>query len=82
MKIWNTKYCLTEGITEHEARLCGDGDMVEISAKTHAYATYLHGEGKEWHKSHKAALTRAGEVRIKKLISLAKQAKKITGIVF
>ena len=81
MKIWNTKYCLTDGITEHDVRECSD-NMVEISKSEHAYAIYLHGEGRDWHKTLEGAVARAEEVKIKKLHSLDKQIKKISAIEF
>jgi hypothetical protein len=82
MKIWNTKYCLTDGITEHEVNKCTSRGMVEISKDSQAFATYLHGEGKEWHRTEKEAIERANEVKIKKLKSLDKQVKKISAIFF
>ncbi len=80
MKIYSTKYIFTDGITEHEAEISG---TMAITEKTpHGYSFYLHGEGKEWHKTKSSALERAEELRIKKLQSLDKQTKKISSMVF
>ncbi len=81
MKIWNTKYCLTNGITAHEVK-DEYSNMVVIPATDKSYQICLHGEGKEWHKSRSSAVVRAEEVKIKKLISLDKQTKKISAIKF
>lgn len=81
MKIWNTKYCLTDGVTEHEAGLCESDNMVVIKTDK-SFPVYLHGEGREWHRSLESAITRANEIKIKKLKSLDKQIKKISAIEF
>ena len=81
MKIWNTKYCLTDGITEHDVEQCND-TMVRIPKSDKGYEVFLHGEGKEWHRSLESAVYRANEVKIKKLQSLDKQVKRIGAIEF
>ncbi len=81
MKIWNTKYCLTDGITEHEVKETND-NYVMIPAAEKSYGVYLHGEGKEWHRSKASAIVRANEVKIKKLQSLDRQIQKISSIEF
>jgi len=82
MKIWNTKYCLTDGITEHDAEVTGDCTMAVLPKTKANYRTVLHGEGKDWHRSREAAILRANEVKIKKLKSLDRQVKKISAIEF
>lgn len=82
MKIWNTKYCLTGGITEHEVEECFTAGMVEIPKTDKSFAVYLHGEGREWHRSFADAVFRANEIKIKKLQSLDRQVKKISAIEF
>lgn len=81
MKIWNTKYCLTSGITVHDVEECGD-NMVVIPKTQTSYPVHLHGEGKQWHRSLNAAIVRANEIKIKKLQSLDRQVKKISAIDF
>lgn len=82
MKIWSTKYCLTDGITEHEVVNGYTNNMVTIPKTADSYAMHLHGEGKDWHKSKEAAVRRANVIRIKKLQSLDKQVEKISAIEF
>lgn len=86
IKIWNTKYCLSSGITEHkvEPLACeSDNGMILIDAEDRLGSDYyLIGEGKDWHKSKELAVIRAEEVKVKKLKSLQKQIKKIEALVF
>ena len=78
MKIWNTKYCLSEGILEHDIKASDIHDnLIRVPQ-----LFYLHCEGKDWHRTKEAAQFRADEVRIKKLKSLDKQIKKISAIIF
>jgi len=81
MIIFSTKYCLTQGITEHDVRECGNG-MVAVPKTDKSFEYYLHGEGVNWHKTKESAVSRAEEVRVKKLQSLDKTIKKISGIKF
>jgi hypothetical protein len=78
MKIWNTKYCLTKGMIEHNISAINITDNL---VKVGPYE-YLHGEEKDWHRTKEAAQFRANEVRIKKLQSLDKQIKKIGALIF
>jgi len=82
MKIWNTRYCLTDGITEHEAERFENSELVTIRKIGSGCDMHLHGEGKDWHRSLESAITRANEIKIKKLQSLDKQIKKISDIEF
>ena len=72
MKVWITKYALTDGIIEEEAKLCSE-DMIKVEGR---YFSYFHSEGKEWHRTEEAAKARAEEMRKKKIASLQKQLKK------
>ena len=75
MKVWITKYALTTGIIETEAEECGY-DMIHVPGAdvTHSY---YHKEGKEWHRTKEAAITRAQEMRRAKISSLKKQIDKL-----
>lgn len=81
MKVWITKYALTQGIIEKKARECGEGfdGMVKTEEK---YPAYFHGEGKEWHRTKESAIKRAEEMRQKKIESLKKQIKKLEVMTF
>jgi len=82
MKVWVTKYALTEGILELEAQ---DTHPLKIGiwvryAETSAnagFGTYLYGEGKEWHRTREAAVKRAEEMRQAKIKSVRKQLAKL-----
>ena len=76
MKIWNTKYALTRGIVEQEAI------QVSMTTVKNGVASYLHGEGKEWHRTNKSAVARAEDMRNKKIDSLKKQLATLESLRF
>ena len=78
MKVWITKYALTDGIIEAEAKDCGYG-MIETVGK---YSNYFHGEGRQWHKEKESAITKAEEMRQKKIASLKKQIERLEKMKF
>lgn len=78
MKIFSTKYALTQGIQELEAEECGNG-LVRVSAE---WSYYLHKEGKEWHKTIGSAVKIAEEMRLKKIASLKKNLSKYENMYF
>lgn len=78
MKIFCTKYVLTKGIEELDVEECGS-DMVKTKGK---WPVYLHGEGKGWHRTKASAVTRAEEMRKKKIASLNKSLTKLNGMQF
>lgn len=74
MKVWITKYALTDGIKELEVKQSEEyPDMVKGGLE---YDSYYHGEGREWHKTYESAVARAEEMRLKKIDSLKKQIAK------
>ena len=73
-KVWCTKYCLTRGVTEHEARLAAK-DMVQIETGNYLF-------GKEWHRTKEAAIEDAERRRQKRLASLRKSIEKIEALRF
>lgn len=78
MRIYCTKWLFTRGIFEAEAEDLGNG-MVKMEGVTFGY---LHGEGKDWHKTRDSAVKKAEEMRAKKLKTLEKQIKKISAMKF
>lgn len=72
MKVWISKYALTKGIFEREVNDCGNG-MVED--KSSYVPVYYHGN--DWHIDKKSAISRAEEMRKKKIASLKKQIDKL-----
>lgn len=82
MKVWITKYALTQGINEVEAEICAT-DMIMVKArKPRCFNEYYYGEGKEWHRNRESALKRAEEMRTKKLSSLERQIEKLKKLKF
>ena len=76
MKVWITKYALTQGIFEKECQYRGDGMIMD------ELNTCYHGEGKDWHRTKESAVKRAEEMRQKKIQSLQKKIKKLEDMKF
>lgn len=81
MKIWVTKYTLSQGILEIDAEPCHIESMISYKTSS-CKIQFFHGEGKEWHRTKNAAVVRAEEMRIAKLKSLDKQMKKVAALKF
>lgn len=80
MKVWITKYALTQGIFEKEAKECDRPGMISIDE---GYGcVYFHDEGKDWCRTRESAIKRAEEMRQKKIASLKKQIKKLEEMKF
>lgn len=81
MKIWSTKYALTTGITEHEVDEPSE-DIPSMVVVPHTHGGYLHGEGKDWHRTRESAVKRARSMRDGKIISLKQQISKLECLEF
>lgn len=82
MKVWISKYALTQGVYEIEAEDCfatAPGMITETGSR---YATYFHGEGKDWHRTRDGALLKAERMRAAKIASLRKQISRIEKMAF
>ena len=77
--IYSTKYLFTDGIKEFEAEI---KDGMAVVRRVGPDPIYLHGEGKEWHRTKESAVERAEEMRIKKLQSLDKKTKAVSAMKF
>lgn len=77
-KVFVTKYALTTGIFEVEAKV-SDG-MASFKRGESYFMEFAHRN--EFHLTREAAVARAEEMRIKKLQSIDKQIKKISAIKF
>jgi len=80
MKVWITKWALTQGIFEAEVEECDTEGMVAQKPDGGGLcnmATYYHGEGKEWHRTRESAVARAEAMRQKKIANVKKQLKKL-----
>lgn len=75
MKVWITKYALTDGIIEADANpvLCGSVCISDIISPV---LCRILNEG-EWHSDKKQAIDKAEEMRQKKIASLKKQIEKL-----
>ncbi|MGL4576996.1 MAG: hypothetical protein ACRCV9_19565 [Burkholderiaceae bacterium] len=76
MMIWNSKYALTEGLIEQEGEKVSDG-MVRVGP-----LRYLHGEGKQWHRTRESAAARAEVMRKAKIASLRKHLSRMEALRF
>ena len=77
MKVYITKYALTEGITEHVAELCSD-TMIRVAGSK--YPIYYHKP--DWHRRLADAVARAEDMRVKKIAALQQQLAKLEAITF
>lgn len=78
MKLWVTKYALTDGITENQT----DGEVSEhgyMSVKGMWSSLKL---GKDAHESREAAIDRARTMQANKIASLRKQITKLEKMEF
>lgn len=84
MKVWITKYALTEGIREADVdQPSAEPSMVVEEPKSNdRYRQYFHGEGREWHRTREAAEAKAEQMRQAKIASLKKQIAKLERLSF
>ena len=76
MKVWITKYALTEGIVEKEAEKLSTGGIQTVEQYPAFY------RGKDWHGTREAAVKRANEMKEIKIHSLKRQIKKLEDMKF
>ena len=78
MKVFCTKWVLTRGIEELEAEECEEhAGMVEFHRPGSSYIQYLHGEGKDWHRTEQDAIAKALVMADKKVKSLKNAIHKV-----
>jgi hypothetical protein len=87
MKVWVTKYALTEGIQEMEAKDLDPGypNMISVSPRDKSgdwigSPQYFHKPN--WHTESTEAYARAEKMRIAKIASLRKQITKLEKMKF
>lgn len=78
MKVWITKYALTQGIFVKEAFDTSSDRM--IGYQDGSCRSYIHKP--DWHTSEAEVLAHAEEMRTKKLRSLEKQIAKLQQLRF
>ncbi len=82
MKIWNTKYALTAGVTEHEVEEPSSDSGLIVTREPGKMNHYLHGDGREWHRTRESAVAKANDMKRRKIESLKKQIAAIEKKVF
>lgn len=71
---WVTKYALTQGILKVDGKVDGEyALMLEFGEQDYAHSN-------NWHRTEKAALERAEEMRISKIASLKKSLAKMESL--
>jgi hypothetical protein len=84
MKVWITKYVLTQGILEADGEAATwNKDMCSIApikSNNSEFTTYFAGffHKGEWFKTKEEAIQKAEEMRLRKIKSLENQLKKLT----
>ena len=83
MKVWITKYALTEGISVEEGELSETSPSMFCYGDRAGYSQqYAHGEGKDWHRTPEAAEARAEVMRQAKIASVKKSLAKLERMTF
>ena len=86
MKVWISKYALTQGILEAEGQPSTSTPATMICESTGPFTDivfpYFHGEGREWHRTEAEAKIKANEMVQCKIKSLEKQLAKLRKMVF
>lgn len=80
MKVWISKYALTEGLLQLEVEQSDQFPEMVSDARMHLRA--FHGEGREWHRTRADAVVRAKQMQRDKLRSLQKQIERVKAIDF
>jgi hypothetical protein len=80
MKVWITKYALTQGILEKEVQIANTcSDLVNVVGES--LETY-YGKDREWHLSKDGAINKAEKMRVSKINSLKEQIAKLERLDF
>ncbi len=96
MRVFVSKYALSEGILEREAEpyvpweVSSAGKTFEdvpagqrmVSVRADYGSRNFHGEGKEWHRTLAEAKVRANKMRLARIVSLKKQIKTMDALSF
>lgn len=77
MKVWITKYALTQGIMESEGEPVADSTSRMLVCLGNRYFHNM-----EWHASKESAIDQAEEMRKRKLVSHLKSIKKLEKLRF
>ncbi len=76
--IWNTKYALSTGISEHDVEPPSpDLPSLVVIREGGKMGVCLHGEGSQWHRTKDSAIAKANNMKKRKIASLKKQIEKL-----
>jgi len=82
MKVWITRYALTIGIQERDAKKTHASTMVAVDPVEAGFALTEYFHGNDWHKTRGEAILRAEEMRKAKIKSLEKKLSKLRELEF
>jgi len=82
MKVWITKYALTEGIIVEDGEISKTTPNMIRYGGADSSCKYAHGEGKDWHRTPEEAKARAEQMRLEKIESAKKTLSKLEGMTF
>jgi len=82
IQVYITKYALTAGILLREVEEVERAQSMISWCNSRGYREYLHGEGKNWHRTWESALQCAEAMRAKRIKSLEKSLKALQALVF
>jgi hypothetical protein len=82
VKVWITKYALSQGIYSTDAEICTDisDKMISVKEKGSYYDQCFHKP--DWYETMKEALEQAEKMKQRKIASLKKQVKKLESLKF
>lgn len=85
MKVWISKYALTQGVYEVEVETCFNiaPEMVVVKGEVWKYgAQAFHRKGGDWHETRDSALREASRMKAAKIASLRKQIARLERLCF
>ena len=80
MRVWITKYALTKGIIEVDAKLTSSDSVSIVELNTDLNMHWFY-KG-DWYSDKESAIKKAEEMRQKKIASLKKQIEKLEQMKF
>ena len=87
MKVWITKYALTQGIEEIDSNQVKEFEMTDTGYLCfrrngkYSFAIEIYSQ-KEWYRTKESAIKKAEEMCQKKIASLKKQIEELEGMRF
>lgn len=82
MKVWISKYALTQGIYERDVEQSKESPTMVACQDKAFFTEYYHGEGKDWHLTEANAVKKANEMLEKAIFSAEKKITKLKKMTF